>query len=209
MLDDEENILKQTLLITILSHQIYKFTNLLTLSVSEKAQELRVYEFNEGDRGSPAILRLSQKPVNSLGDLVPFSNKIYSGDLKKRLGITAGMWIPIQHEPEKNGDRYEAVYSFYFGEYGHLSVQGAYLTYKETCLAVTGGSGIFQGVYGKVKLSQIVFPFKMFYNFYLGGIPELPTELTGGKLVWPSTSVEPSPSAKATEPHATIPNFTD
>lgn len=41
-------------------------------------QELNVYEFNERDRGSPAYLRLSNKPVNSLGDLVIFSNKASS-----------------------------------------------------------------------------------------------------------------------------------
>uniref|UniRef100_A0A804IJ17 allene-oxide cyclase n=1 Tax=Musa acuminata subsp. malaccensis TaxID=214687 RepID=A0A804IJ17_MUSAM len=40
-----------------------------------KVQELCVYEINERDRGSPAYLRLSQKQVNFLGDLVPFSNK--------------------------------------------------------------------------------------------------------------------------------------
>ena len=39
-------------------------------------QELHVYEINERDRGSPAYLRLSEKSVNSLGDLVPFSNKV-------------------------------------------------------------------------------------------------------------------------------------
>lgn len=41
-------------------------------------QELHVYEINEIDRGSPVYLRLSQKDVNSLGDLVPFSNKVPS-----------------------------------------------------------------------------------------------------------------------------------
>ncbi|KAE8100760.1 hypothetical protein FH972_018623 [Carpinus fangiana] len=83
----------------------------------------------------------------------------------------------------------EAVYSLDFSDYGHVSMQGEYLTYEDTYLAVTGGSGIFEGVYGQ-------------------GIPELPTELTG-KPVMPSPSVEPSPNAKATEPHATIPNFTN
>ncbi|RDX80524.1 Allene oxide cyclase, chloroplastic [Mucuna pruriens] len=171
-------------------------------------QELCVYEINERDRGSPAYLRLSQKPVNCLGDLVPFSNKIYSGNLEKRLGITAGLCVLIQHVPEKKGDRYEAIYSFYFGDYGHISVQGAYLTYQDTYLAVTGGSGIFEGVSGQVKLQQIVFPFKLFYTFYLKGIPELPAELLG-KPVEPSPNVDPSPAAKAAEPHACIPNFTN
>ncbi|KAM7464374.1 hypothetical protein LguiA_032495 [Lonicera macranthoides] len=177
-------------------------------SLSAKVQELFVYEMNERDRGSPAFLKLSQKPVNSLGDLVPFSNKLYSGDLEKRLGITAGICVLIQNVPEKKGDRYEAIYSFYFGDYGHLSVQGVYLTYEETRLAVTGGSGIFQGAYGEVKLQQIVFPFKLFYTFYLKGIKDLPNDLIF-KPVTPSPADEPSPAAKATEPHATIPNFTN
>ncbi|KAF9591994.1 hypothetical protein IFM89_011577 [Coptis chinensis] len=173
-----------------------------------KLQELNVYEINERDRGSPAYLRLSKKEVNSLGDLVPFSNKVYSGDLQKRIGITAGLCVLIKNEPELKGDRYEAIYSFYFGDYGHISVQGQYLTYQDTYLAVTGGSGIFEGVYGQVKLQQIVFPFKLFYTFYLKGIADLPAELLGTPVP-PSPSIEPSAAAKATEPHATIAKFTN
>lgn len=42
-----------------------------------EVQELCVYEINELDRGSPKYLRLSKKFwVNSLGDLVPFTNKV-------------------------------------------------------------------------------------------------------------------------------------
>ncbi|MGJ2479309.1 allene oxide cyclase family protein, partial [Salmonella enterica subsp. enterica serovar Paratyphi A] len=132
-------------------------------SAPTKVQEMCVYEINERDRGSPAYLRLSQKSVHSLGDLAPFTNKVYTGDLKKRVGITAGICVLIKNEPEKNGDRYEAIYSFYFGDYGHIAVQGPYLTYEDTYLAITGGSGIFEGVYGQIKLHQIIFPFKLFY----------------------------------------------
>ncbi|KAL2241377.1 UNVERIFIED_CONTAM: Allene oxide cyclase, chloroplastic [Sesamum indicum] len=177
-------------------------------SRSSKVQQLNVYEINERDRGSPAYLRLSQKTVNSLGDLVPFSNKVYTGDLKKRAGITAGICVLIKNEPEKKGDRYEAIYSFYFGDYGHIAVQGPYLTYEDTYLAVTGGSGIFEGVYGQVKLQQIIFPFKLFYTFYLKGIPDLPKELLG-EAVPPSPAVEPTAAAKACEAGATLPNFTN
>ncbi|CAN6451931.1 unnamed protein product [Victoria cruziana] len=175
---------------------------------SSGVQELHVYEINERDRSSPAYLRLSQKQVNSLGDLVPFTNKIYSGNLEKRLGISAGICILIKHVPEKKGDRYEAIYSIYFGDYGHISIQGPYLTYEDTYLAVTGGSGVFKGARGQVKLRQLIFPFKIFYTFYLEGIPPLPAELLG-EPVPPSPSVEPTPAAKATEPHATITNFTN
>ncbi|KAE9619916.1 hypothetical protein Lal_00040424 [Lupinus albus] len=177
-------------------------------SDSVKVQELSVYEINERDRGSPAYLRLSQKTVNSIGDLVPFSNKLYTGCLQKRVGITAGICILIQNKAEKKGDRYEAIYSFYFGDYGHITVQGPYLTYEDTCLSVTGGTGIFEGVYGEVKLCQIIFPFKLFYTFYLKGIKDLPQELLS-KPVGPSPSSEPSPAAKACEPHAVISGFTD
>ncbi|WCJ25408.1 Allene oxide cyclase chloroplastic [Euphorbia peplus] len=171
-------------------------------------QELSVYEMNERDRQSPAYLRLSQKTVNSIGDLVPFSNKLYTGDLQKRIGITAGLCILIQNKPEKKGDRYEAMYSFHFGDYGHIAVQGSYLTYEDTYLAVTGGSGIFEGVTGQVKLQQIIFPFKLFYTFYLKGIKQLPEELMQ-KAVVPHPAVEPHADAKACLPHAVIPNFTD
>nr|ART33463.1 allene oxide cylase [Lilium regale] len=173
-----------------------------------KIQELRVYEINELDRSSPAYLKLSEKPVNSLGDLVPFSNKLYHGNLQMRLGITSGLCILIQHVPEKGGDRYEAIYSFYFGDYGHISVQGPYLTYEDSYLAVTGGSGAFEGVYGHVKLQQLVFPFKLFYTFYLKGIPDLPLELLGDHIP-PSPAVEPHPTAKSCEPQAVLKNFTD
>jgi allene oxide cyclase len=170
-------------------------------------QELYVYEMNERDRGSPAYLPLSQKEQHSLGDLVPFSNKLYSGNLEKRLGITSGICVLIQHVPERNGDRYEATYSFYFGDHGHLSVQGQYLTYEDTYLAVTGGTGIFEGAYGQVKLQQIVFPFKLFYTFYLKGIPDLPRELLGTPVP-PSPVVEPTPDAKTCRPNAVIKNYT-
>ncbi|GAU14108.1 hypothetical protein TSUD_169330 [Trifolium subterraneum] len=163
---------------------------------TEKVQTMHVYELNERDRGSPAYLRLSNKTL-------------YTGDLKKRIGITAGICILIQHIAEKQGDRYEAIYSFHFGDYGHLAIQGPYLTYPEdTYLAVTGGSGIFEGVKGQVKLHQIIFPFKIFYTFYLKGIKDLPQELLGVP-VEPTPAVEASPAAKALEPHAVIAGFSN
>jgi len=134
--------------------------------------------------------------------------QLYTGDLQKRIGITSGICILIQNKAEKKGDRYEAIFSFYFGDYGHIAVQGPYLTYEDSYLAVTGGSGIFEGVKGQVKLHQIVYPFKILYTFYLKGIKDLPQELLV-KTVEPIPSVEASPAAKALEPHATLAGFTD
>ncbi|KAK1422129.1 hypothetical protein QVD17_25030 [Tagetes erecta] len=174
-----------------------------------KVHELCVYEINERDRGSPAYLRLGQKPVNSLGDLVPFTNKVYSADLQTRLGITAGICILIKNMPETKGDRYEAIYSFHLGDYGQISVQGAYVTTEDTYLSITGGTGVFAGAYGQVKLQQLVFPFKLFYTFYLQGLSgDLPQELLVTPVP-PSPAVEASPAAKAAEPGATSSNYTD
>ncbi|XP_018456114.1 allene oxide cyclase 2, chloroplastic [Raphanus sativus] len=174
-----------------------------------KVQELNVYEINELDRHSPKILKNSISLTFRLGDLVPFTNKIYTGDLKKRVGITAGLCVVIQHVPEKKGERFEATYSFYFGDYGHLSVQGPYLTYEDSFLAITGGTGIFEGAYGQVKLQQLVYPTKLFYTFYLKGLAGvLPAELTGTPVP-PSKDVKPAPDAKALKPSGVISNFTN
>nr|4H69_A Chain A, Allene oxide cyclase [Physcomitrium patens]4H69_B Chain B, Allene oxide cyclase [Physcomitrium patens]4H69_C Chain C, Allene oxide cyclase [Physcomitrium patens]4H69_D Chain D, Allene oxide cyclase [Physcomitrium patens]4H69_E Chain E, Allene oxide cyclase [Physcomitrium patens]4H69_F Chain F, Allene oxide cyclase [Physcomitrium patens]4H6A_A Chain A, Allene oxide cyclase [Physcomitrium patens]4H6A_B Chain B, Allene oxide cyclase [Physcomitrium patens]4H6A_C Chain C, Allene oxid len=177
-------------------------------------QELSVYEINERDRGSPVILPFGGKKdengahANSLGDLVPFSNKVYDGSLQRRLGITAGICTLISHNAEKKGDRYEAQYSFYFGDYGHISVQGPYITYEDTELVVTGGTGIFAGCHGVAKLHQIIFPVKLFYTFYLQGIKKLPEELCAS-VVPPSPSAEPSEQAKKCHPSSVAPNFTN
>jgi allene oxide cyclase len=176
-------------------------------------QELSVYEINERDRGSPVVLPFGGKKnaagahVSSLGDLVPFSNKVYDGSLQTRLGITAGLCTLIEHNTEKNGDRYEALYSFYFGDYGHISVQGAYITYEDSYLAITGGSGIFTGCYGQAKLHQIIFPFKLFYTFYLQGIQKLPEALLK-PAVPPTPSIAAAPEAQQCLPGHVAPNFT-
>ncbi|XP_010514195.1 PREDICTED: allene oxide cyclase 2, chloroplastic-like [Camelina sativa] len=174
-----------------------------------RVQELSVYELNELDRHSPKILKNAFSLMFGLGDLVPFTNKLYTGDLKKRVGITAGLCVVIEHVPEKNGDRFEATYSFYFGDYGHLAVQGPYLTYEDSFLAITGGSGIFEGAYGQVKLQQLVYPTKLFYSFYLKGLAnDLPEELTGTPVP-PSKDVMPAAEAKALEPTGVISNYTN
>lgn len=174
-------------------------------------QELCVYEINERDRGSPVILPGKKGEgihLPGLGDLVPFTNKVYDGSLQTRLGITAGMCTLIENNIAKDGFRYEAVYSFYFGDYGHISVQGPYITYEDSYLAITGGSGIFVGAYGQVKLHPITFPFKLFYTFYLQGIPELPEALTKPHVT-PSKSIAPAPEAHKCEPGHTAPNYTN
>ncbi|CAM6044540.1 unnamed protein product [Sphagnum compactum] len=157
----------------------------------EGAQKLCVYEINDLDRQSPKLLVNSNntnaagKRVKSLGDLLPYTNKLYDGTLKERLGITAGMCIMIEYVPEFDGDRYECQFSAYFGEYGHISVQGPYTSYCDCMMAVTGGTGIFTGARGVVKCKTLL-PTKLFYEFHLLDIHKLPVKLT-------QTPVPPTP----------------
>ncbi|KAI3665516.1 hypothetical protein L6452_44143 [Arctium lappa] len=134
---------------------------------------------------------------------------LYTADLQTRLGITAGISILIRNMPEKKGDRYEAICSFHLGDYGIITVQGAYVTTEDTYLSVTGGTGIFTGAYGQVRLQQLVFPFKVLYTFHLQGLAaDLPPELLV-PTVPPTPEVEASPAAKACEPGATCANYTN
>jgi allene oxide cyclase len=71
---------------------------------------------------------------------------------------------------------------------------------------VTGGTGIFVGVYGTVRLSNVKFPTSLFYRFKLFGIPKLPAELIWDTVL-PTENVKPSPSASL--PGFALPNFTD
>ncbi|KAI4388966.1 hypothetical protein MLD38_001246 [Melastoma candidum] len=64
--------------------------------------------------------------------------QVYSRDSNKRLGMTSGIHIEIQHDEEKKGDRYEVTFNFYFGDYGHIALQRPCITYWDTFLAVMG-----------------------------------------------------------------------
>jgi hypothetical protein len=49
--------------------------------------------------------------------------QLYDGSLQTRLGITAGLCTVISFDAAKQSTRFEALYSFYLGDYGHISVQ--------------------------------------------------------------------------------------
>jgi allene oxide cyclase len=202
-----------------------------------------VYEINEHDRDSPAFLPFSTiniaKFINNngdagflpnlwstlsggfkqgLGDLVPFSNKIYDSSLRMRLGVTAGMTMVVKAYPGKGqshqkkqkffaANRYEAMYTFYMGDLGHVSAQGPFVTFEDTLLTITGGAGLFREAKGVVHLHNIT-PFKLFYTFHVRGVPELPSILTSTP-VEPSEDVQPCREAVSCQPGFALPNYTD
>ncbi|CAM6038565.1 unnamed protein product [Sphagnum compactum] len=110
-----------------------------------EAQTFSVYELNGFDRDSPAFLEFSRQTVNkvdpdtgahvhALGDQVAFTNKLYDGSLKLRLGITAGICLLMKHYPGMGtpemkrqqfftSDRCETLMTWYFGDFGHISGQ--------------------------------------------------------------------------------------
>ncbi|BBN16430.1 allene oxide cyclase [Marchantia polymorpha subsp. ruderalis] len=156
-----------------------KLGKLFTDAPEDQEQVMGVFEFNEGDRNSPFVVKNNAKlPVLCIGDFVPYSNKVYDCTGKKYLGISSGLCTVVEHHYESGGDLYETVMSHYMGSYGHLSCQGPYKTYGDTEMVVTGGTGIFKGARGYVKCHNIAGPLKLLYTYYLTGIPKLPSELT-------------------------------
>lgn len=83
-----------------------------------------------------------------------------------------------------------------------------YLTYEDTYLAMIGGSSVFEGVYWHVKLHNIMYPMKQLHTSCLKGIHVLSTELMVD-TVETSPSIEPTRATKKSEPHVTIPIYTD
>ncbi|CAM6014953.1 unnamed protein product [Sphagnum balticum] len=192
-----------------------------------ETQTFSVYELNEFDRDSPAFLEFSSQTVNrvnpltgahvhALGDQVPFTNKLYDGSLKLRLGITAGICLLMKHYPGMGTpamkrqqfftpDRYETLMTWYFGDFGHISGQGPFVNYQDTLMTITGGVGFFREARGVVRLHNIS-PFKFFYTFTLTGIPQLPKHLTA-EVVPPSEDAAAVPEAVACDPRFTLRNF--
>ncbi|PWA47294.1 allene oxide cyclase 3 [Artemisia annua] len=117
--------------------------------------------------------------------------------------------------PERKGDRYEAIYSFHLGDYGQISVQGAYLTTEDTYLSITGGTGIFAGAYGQVKciwsseVTTISVSIQTVLYFLLERFSQRFARGVACNPVPPSPTVEASPAAKAADPGATGPNYTE
>ncbi|KAG0585115.1 hypothetical protein KC19_3G259600 [Ceratodon purpureus] len=214
-----------------------------SLPKKEEVQLFSVYEINEHDRDSPAFLpfstiNISKPRINTsflsglsnlfttlsgdhehgLGDLVPFTNKIYDSTLRVRLGVTAGMTMVVKAYPGQGQkhhkkqklffpDRYEATYTFYLGDMGHVSAQGPFSSFEDTLLTITGGAGLFREAKGVIHLHNIT-PFKLFYTFHVRGVPELPKILTASP-VEPNEFVQPCREAAACKAGFTLPNYTD
>lgn len=140
--------------------------------------------------------------------------QIYDSSLKMRLGITAGMTMVVKSYPGQGQshhtkqqfffpDRYEAMYTFYMGDMGHVSAQGPFSTFEDTLLTITGGAGLFREAKGVVHLHNIT-PFKLFYTFHVRGVPELPSLLTSTP-VEPCEYVQPCREAVSCKPGFALP----
>jgi allene oxide cyclase len=150
-------------------------------SYEDEEQVLQVYEINDLTGYSPAKLDLapSKGTFPTLGDFVPYTNKVYDASGKKCLGFSAGLCVCIRNgSGTTTGDFYETTYTHYLGDLGHLSAMGPYYTTSNSEMVVTGGTGIFKGARGTVTLHSVQPPLQILYTYNIKGIQKLPAALT-------------------------------
>eukprot|EP00245_Coleochaete_scutata_P005558 TRINITY_DN19210_c0_g1_i1.p1 TRINITY_DN19210_c0_g1~~TRINITY_DN19210_c0_g1_i1.p1 ORF type:complete len:280 (+),score=41.36 TRINITY_DN19210_c0_g1_i1:185-1024(+) len=158
-----------------------KLGKMFAASEQDEEQVMAVFEINDQDKGSPFFVKNTPATlkVSSLGDFVPYSNKVYDCTLTRYLGNSQGLCVVMEHHlPKEGGDLYETTMSHYMGDYGHISCHGPYRAFSDTKMAVVGGTGIFAGARGWVLCQNLAGPLKLIYTYHIKGIPKLPAELT-------------------------------
>jgi allene oxide cyclase len=96
---------------------------------------------------------------DSLGDLDVFANPVYDAANKKHVGHDGGSCIRTVV-----GKAYECSWTIFL-EKGQISVEGPYYDNADSMLAVVGGTDLYSGVRGEMKLHARGKPVGSEYDF--------------------------------------------
>jgi allene oxide cyclase len=105
------------------------------------AEEIAVVE-----RASTDAVTDTGAKGDSAGDLLTFANDIYDRDNKTKLGSNSGWCIRTQV-----GKSWECFWTLQL-EKGSITVHGPFLDAGDSILAITGGTGMYSGAKGDMKL---------------------------------------------------------
>ncbi len=83
---------------------------------------------------------------DSVGDILTFSNKLFDESNTREVGTNQGYCVRVVA-----GQSYECFWTAFFDE-GQITVEGPFFDTKGSTLAITGGTGDFQGARGQMRL---------------------------------------------------------
>ena len=83
---------------------------------------------------------------DSTGDLLTFANEVFDAQDKKKVGSDSGWCIRVVA-----GKSYECFWTLTLAD-GQITVEGPFLDAGDSVVAVTGGTGKYEGVRGEMAL---------------------------------------------------------
>ncbi|HEV7669720.1 MAG TPA: dirigent protein [Thermoanaerobaculia bacterium] len=83
---------------------------------------------------------------NSAGDVLTFANEVFDAANEKKIGSDQGFCVRTAP-----GTSWECLWTLVLSD-GQITVEGPFLDAGDSVLAVTGGTGAYQGAGGEMKL---------------------------------------------------------
>ncbi len=86
------------------------------------------------------------KAGDSVGDILTFANKVFDDKNDKQLGTDNGFCMRTVA-----GQAYECNWTTFLAD-GQITAEGPFYDAKDSILAITGGTGAYDGMHGQLKL---------------------------------------------------------
>jgi allene oxide cyclase len=110
----------------------------------DEGPEVRTIQVVE--RAASDALVDNAPPGDSAGDVLTFANLLFDSENKTQVGTDQGYCVRVVA-----GESFECTWTAFLSE-GQLTVSGPFYDTKGSVLAITGGTGAFQGAQGEMEL---------------------------------------------------------
>jgi hypothetical protein len=98
------------------------------------------------ERASTDAVTDNTPPGDSAGDVLTFANELYDESNTRKVGTNQGYCVRVVA-----GQSWECLWTSFL-ENGQLTVEGPFFDTKGSTLAITGGTGSFNGARGQMQL---------------------------------------------------------
>jgi hypothetical protein len=110
----------------------------------DEGPEVRTIQLVE--RAASDALVDNEPPGDSAGDVLTFANLLFDSTNTTQIGTDQGYCVRVVA-----GESFECTWTAFLSE-GQLTVSGPFYDTKGSVLAITGGTGAFQGAGGEMEL---------------------------------------------------------